>query len=341
MCAWTFWATSGVLDAPLRLLELVPSRRARSRIALPMIAAILNPKYLLLALYLPTVLYVQVRGKVRHKFSRLIADHANLLAPYNTLMYLFSSVPSRPFVDVNRFPELAEVTSQWEMIREEALKLFDEGYIRAASRHNDIGFNTFFRTGWKRFYLKWYGDFLPSAATLCPRTTELLAKIPSINAAMFTVLPPGARLGAHRDPFAGSLRYHLGLITPNSPDCYIEVDGERYYWKDGEAVIFDETYIHHAENRTDTTRVILFCDIERPLSNKFAQAINRTIGRGMIKAAATENVPGEHVGVLNRIFEQIFKLRLVGVRIKNWNRPIYYLLKWLLIAGILYAIIRW
>ncbi len=32
-------------------------------------------------------------------------------------------------------------------------------------------------------------------------------------------------------------------------------------------------------------------------------AENRTIGRSMIKAAATQNMPGEHVGVLNRVFE--------------------------------------
>ncbi len=109
---------------------------------------------------------------------------------------------------------------------------------------------------------------------------------------MFTLLPPGSRLGAHRDPFAGSLRYHLGLMTPNSPECYIIVDGQKYYWKDGEAVMFDETYIHQAENRTDVTRVILFCDIERPLSNPVLRWINRTIGRGMIRAAATQNVAG-------------------------------------------------
>lgn len=304
-----------------------------------MTTALLTPKYLIFALYFTSALYVQLRGKVRHKLSRLFVDHANILAPYNTLMYLFSGVRARPYADLDHFLELVEVTSQWQMIRDEALKLFDEGYIRAAERYNDIGFNSFFRTGWKRFYLKWYGDFLPSASALCPRTTELLAKIPCINAAMFTVLPPGSRLGAHRDPFAGSLRYHLGLVTPNSPDCYIEVDGERYYWKDGEAVVFDETYIHHAENRTDTTRVILFCDIERPISNKLVRAINRTIGRRMAKAATTANVPGERVSLLNRIFEQIFKLRLLIVRIKNWHRPTYYALKWLLIAGLVYAII--
>jgi beta-hydroxylase len=303
-----------------------------------MLHTLLTPKYFLLLLFFSSALYVQFRGRVRHKAARLIADHANVLAPYNTLMYLFSAVRAQPYADLKHFPELRAVTAQWQMIREEALKLFDEGYIRAAASYNDIGFNTFFRTGWKRFYLKWYGDFLPSAATLCPQTTALLAKIPSINAAMFTVLPPGSRLGAHRDPFAGSLRYHLGLVTPNSPECCIIVDGERYHWKDGEAVMFDETYIHEAANRTDVTRVILFCDIERPLSNPLVRAINRNLGRRMIKAAATQNVPGEHVGVLNRIFEYVYQIRVLGMRIKAWNRTAYYVLKWLLIGGIAYTV---
>ena len=289
--------------------------------------------------FLACVTYVQFRGRVRHKFSRLVADHANLLAPYNTLMYLFSAVRAKPYADIREFPELQAVTAQWEMIRDEALKLFDEGHIRAASSYNDIGFNTFFKRGWKRFYLKWYGDFLPSASALCPKTAELLAKIPSINAAMFTLLPPGSRLGAHRDPFAGSLRYHLGLITPNSPDCNIVVDGQKYFWKDGEAVMFDETYIHVAENRTDTTRVILFCDIERPLSNPVMRWINRTLGRGMIRAAATQNVPGEHVGTLNHIFSYVYQIRAVGEHIKQRNKSAYYLLKWLLLGATVYAIV--
>ena len=51
-------------------------------------------------------------------------------------------------------------------IRDEATRLFDEGFIRAAAKNNDWGFYSFFKSGWKRFYLKWYDDFLPSARTL-------------------------------------------------------------------------------------------------------------------------------------------------------------------------------
>jgi beta-hydroxylase len=49
-------------------------------------------------------------------------------------------------------------------------------------------------------------------------------------------------------------------------------------------------------------------------------------------------VPGEHVGALNRAFEYVFKIRILGTRIKAWNRPVYYALKWLLIAAILYGL---
>jgi beta-hydroxylase len=287
-------------------------------------------------LFVTTGVYVHLRGRVRHKLHRQLLDHSTFMAPYNAMMYLFSAVPAKPFADLKYFPELAPLQQNWQLIREEVLRLFDEGYVRAAATYNDLGFNSFFRHGWKRFYLKWYDDFLPSATSLCPQTTQLLAGIPSVNAAMFALLPPGSRLGRHRDPFAGSLRYHLGLSTPNSAQCRIIVDGESYFWKDGEAVMFDETFLHEAENRTDTPRLILFCDIERPLSNRVARFINRNFGRRLARAAATQNMEGEKVGVLNKAFAYVYRTRLVGKKLKAWNKTAYYVLKWSLVLPLAY-----
>lgn len=92
---------------------------------------------------------------------------------------------------------------------------------------------------------------MPSAQAKCPKTVAILKSIPSVKAAMFASLPPGATLVRHRDPYAGSVRYHIGLSTPNNPKCFIDVDGEHYHWKDGEAAMFGETYIHFAANETD------------------------------------------------------------------------------------------
>ncbi|WP_235088527.1 aspartyl/asparaginyl beta-hydroxylase domain-containing protein [Chromobacterium sp. Beijing] len=236
---------------------------------------------------------------------------------------------------LQQFPELRTLNDNWQRIRTEALALSDGGAIKASDRYDDLGFNSFFKTGWKRFYLKWYDQPHPSAAKLCPYTTALLEGIPTVKAAMFASLPPGSRLVRHRDPFAGSVRFHLGLSTPQSEACYIEVDGERYSWRDGEAVLFDETYLHHAENATKHQRIILFCDIERPMRFRLAAWFNRRLSRLLLGAASAPNQDGDRTGALNRLFRYVQAVRLFGKRIKAQSRLGYYALKWLLFGGLL------
>jgi len=301
---------------------------------------LLAPKFIALYVFIASAMYVHYRGRVRHGFLRQVTDHSTIMAPYNALMYLFSAVPNRPYVDVKQFPELAPLRDNWQLIRDEALSLFDEGHIRAAATYNDLGFNSFFKTGWKRFYVKWYDEPVPSARALCPKTVALVQSIPTVNAAMFALLPPGSKLGAHRDPFAGSLRYHLGLVTPNNDTCRIVVDGQPYFWRDGEPVMFDETFIHTAENRSDITRIILFCDVERPLRLRVVRWLNHVMECTVIRASQTENRPGDGVGALNHIFNYAYRVRLVGKWIKKKSRFAHYTLKWLLIGGLLYLIFR-
>ena len=292
----------------------------------------------LLVLFLATAAYANWRGRVRFGWLRALTDFTVLLAPFNALMYATSRVRAAPFVDRAEFGELAVLEAHWQTIRDEAGRLLGDGHIKAASGYTDIGFNSFFRTGWKRFYLKWYGSDLDSARVLCPETVALLHGIPSIKAAMFASLPPGSRLVRHRDPYAGSLRYHLGLSTPNSPACYIEVDGQRYHWRDGEAVMFDETFIHYAENTSIDQRVILFCDVERPLRWKLPTLLNRWFGRVVMVMSATQNVPGEPIGALNRFFFHAYKVRLAGKALKQRSRASYYVGKWLLISALVYLV---
>ncbi|NML14203.1 aspartyl/asparaginyl beta-hydroxylase domain-containing protein [Azohydromonas caseinilytica] len=298
----------------------------------------LEPRHWVLLVFVASALYAHFRGRVRFSLVRALLDFTVLIAPVNALIYLFSRTPRSPYLPLRDFPELKVLTDNWQQIREEALRLNDEGFIRAAAGHTDIGFNSFFRTGWKRFYLSWYGQDLESAQRLCPTTVGLLKGIPSVKAAMFASLPPGATLVRHRDPYAGSLRYHLGLATPNDPDCFIEVDGQRYHWRDGEAVMFDETYIHHAANTTQQQRVILFCDVERPLWTAPVRWFNRLFARHVMAAAATQNVPGEPVGALNRFFQGFYAARKKAKDLKARSRTTYYAGKWALILAALWAL---
>jgi beta-hydroxylase len=227
----------------------------------------------------------------------------------------------------------------WETIRDEAMRLYEAGHIKKSENLNDLAFNTFFKRGWKRFYLKWYGDTFPSAAELCPKTVELVKSIPSVNAALFTLMAPQSKLGAHRDPFAGSIRYHLGLITPNDDKCRIYIDGTPYAWRDGEAVLFDETYIHSANNETDKPRLILFCDVARPITNPIVRSTNRFVTTRLAKATAAQNVGTEKVGVLNHVSSFIYGLKEFFQRIKKANRRLYYMGKYALLLCILAAIL--
>ena len=296
-------------------------------------------KWVILAIFVLSALYVHFRGQVRHKFFRQLSDHSTFLAPLNVFMYLFSKVPGTPYLSPAQFPEMRILEENWEVIREEALAMRNGGSIKASSQFNDVGFNSFFKSGWKRFYLKWYGESHPSAMKLCPRTTELLQGIGSVKAAMFATLPPGSKLVRHRDPYAGSYRYHLGLDTPNDDACYICVDGENYAWRDGEGVIFDETYIHYAANQTDHNRIILFCDVERPLKYRWATAFNRWFSRKVMAAAAAPNDAGDKTGGINRLFTRIYKIRARGKALKKRNRTRYYLEKWAVVAALVLVFI--
>src|SRR5262245_35815547 len=90
------------------------------------LADLLSLKYLLLYAFIGSALFVHYRGRDRLRFYRQLTDHSTFMAPYNIFMYAFSAVPNKPFVDVDKFTELRKLTDNWQVLRDEALKLFDE-----------------------------------------------------------------------------------------------------------------------------------------------------------------------------------------------------------------------
>ena len=297
-------------------------------------------KWVVVGFYVLSILHIHFRGRVRLPFRRQLFDHSSFMAPINIFMHKFSRVPSTPFIPVSAFPELARLQENWPIIRAEAENLLALKKIKAAEQNDDAGFNSFFKNGWKRFYLKWYDASHPSAERLCPQTYALLQSIPSVKAAMFAELPPGGKLNPHRDPFAGSMRYHLGLATPNDDRCFIEVDGERHSWRDGQGVVFDETFIHWAINGSESDRVILFCDIERPMRYRWMGAFNRWFGRTVMTAAASPNETGDQVGLVSKLFRISFTMGQYRRRLKAWNKTVYNITRVALIVA-LAAFIYW
>ena len=185
--------------------------------------------------------------------------------------------------DLREYPELAVLAANYPVIRAEC-----ESLIRSPLRIPGMEELTSYTSGgihqiaWKSFMFK-SGEFIEENCALAPKTAALLHGIPGVYTAFFSVLEPKQHIKAHWGYWKGFVRYHLGVVIPDnnrSNKCWIRINpeaqsrdgdrsaieqGEKYYWHDGEAVLFDDTFLHDAANETDQVRVVLFLDVARKM----------------------------------------------------------------------------
>lgn len=288
---------------------------------------------LLVSYILACIFYVyKLRGRARYpSFSQYLRKSWPVFAPLNCLLYMATDRNARRAVlDAGFLADIGLIRNGWRQIREEALALHMAGDLDITSQwgspgYYDLGFRTFYKRGWKKFYLQWYGAPHKSAERMCPETVRILRQVRGVRAALFSILPAGAELTLHSDPLACSLRYHLGLATPNSEQCFIDVDGRKLSWRDGEDFVFDETYPHHAKNETDEFRLILMCDVERPM-NVVGRAFNYFYS-GIARAMTVPNTEEDKRGALSVLFATVAPWRERALRLKISRRRAYVTMK--------------
>jgi beta-hydroxylase len=128
--------------------------------------------------------------------------------------------------------------------------------------------NQYTRTikNWKIFVLQFFGQDILDNQALCPKTTQLVSRIPNMTGVMFSVLNPHQHIYPHRGFVKGVLRLHIGLIVPKDPTlCTFRLDGKDVHWYEGKSFMFDQTYEHQVWNHSDEVRVVLLLDVLRPL----------------------------------------------------------------------------
>jgi beta-hydroxylase len=190
-----------------------------------------------------------------------------LLRGVESLNRRFSRCGDRPFFDGANFGWTHRLAGQWPEIRRELDQvLADRDRLPA---FQDISPDQAVLTtdqGWKTFFFLGYGVVSEANCRRCPVTAHALRQIPGLTTACFSLLAPGKSLPPHRGPYNGVLRFHLGLRVPHPGEgCAIRVGGETRAWREGEGLVFDDTYDHEAWNRSPAWRVVLFVDFKRPL----------------------------------------------------------------------------
>ena len=183
------------------------------------------------------------------------------------------------------YPELRRLEAGYEDVRAECLDLLrDKDRITDISvlggGYTDGGIHSI---RWKSFVFK-SENFLEENCKRAPRTAELLRGIPGLYTAFFSILDPHQYVTPHFGYYKGILRYHLAVIIPDDNadrSCWLRVNssaeanqirqkslidkGDRYFWKNGKGVIFDDFHLHDAANDSDEVRVVLWLDIRRKM----------------------------------------------------------------------------
>lgn len=125
---------------------------------------------------------------------------------------------------------------------------------------------------WKIFPFYAFGIWENENCNLCPTIHAFLKQIPNLRLATLSKLTPKMKLKPHMGWGSHSnhvIRCHYGLVVPNN--CYISVKNndnesleEIQYHKQFEWLLFDDSKIHYAENKSNEDRIVLIIDIERP-----------------------------------------------------------------------------
>ena len=197
-------------------------------------------------------------------------DYHAVKSAVNGYLLRYAGWDERPvFFDVDDIcPELHELERAYPRIRAELDTLLEERvpmpqYHEVNRPATAISAST--DGHWNVYMLELLGRRPGANRARCPATCAALARVPGILQAFFSVLEPGKSIPLHDGPYIGYLRYHLGVHVPKDDPPLIRVAGREHVWKDGEGVLFDDSWPHEVINHSHEPRVVLIVDLPRPL----------------------------------------------------------------------------
>ncbi|MGH8223465.1 MAG: aspartyl/asparaginyl beta-hydroxylase domain-containing protein [Woeseiaceae bacterium] len=185
----------------------------------------------------------------------------------------FPGLPTTPYFERSVFPWIDELERQTDAIRNELLAVLPRAERSERVFANEAEEQQGLRASqgaptWNGFYFYRHGERRDENRALCPRTAAALDALPLVHIrehapeVLFSVLTPGTHILPHRGVTNTRVVCHLPLIVPEH--CALVVGGETHRWREGQAVVFDDTFEHEAWNRGTRTRVVLIIDVWNP-----------------------------------------------------------------------------
>ncbi|GAA1107008.1 aspartyl/asparaginyl beta-hydroxylase domain-containing protein [Pseudonocardia alni] len=176
---------------------------------------------------------------------------------------LIPGLTAVPWWDDARLPWVRQLEAAWPEISAEfaAVRGVGSEYgVRHPNEHNlaDAG-------RWTAYYFYMLGRTYDEHIAACPRTVEALADLDGVRDSgmcYFSVLSPHAHVTPHCGFINARIRCHLALVAPEG--ARMRVGTEIRPWREGRAVVFDDSFEHEVWNDTDRTRAVLLFDVWHP-----------------------------------------------------------------------------
>lgn len=224
-------------------------------------------------------------------------DYHKAKSAVNRYLLKYAGWDQRPvFFDIDDIcPQLRELERAYPQIRAELDALMAQrvempSYHEVNSPAKEISSST--PGKWKVFMLELLGHKPQRNRERCPATCAALKRVPGVLQAFFSVLEPGKSVPLHDGPYVGYLRYHLGVRVPTDAPPMIRVRGREYVWKEGEGVMFDDSWPHEVINHSREPRVVLIVDVPRPLP-LLPRLVNSAVLWGFAAPAYARSVIGK------------------------------------------------
>jgi aspartyl/asparaginyl beta-hydroxylase (cupin superfamily) len=170
---------------------------------------------------------------------------------------------------------LQPVISNFKIIRQELLDLIEIKKENQWLRTFPDYVKSEKYKAWKVFSFIFFNMRFPENAKLCPKTAEIIYSIPEILSCDYSYLEANTHIAAHKGYSRMVLRCHLPLVVPDENLCGLRVGDETRHWKEGELLIFDDSFEHEAWNKTNEKRIVLMFDIPNPLWGYSAYEISK------------------------------------------------------------------
>ncbi|HEX2596222.1 MAG TPA: aspartyl/asparaginyl beta-hydroxylase domain-containing protein [Luteimonas sp.] len=208
----------------------------------------------------------------------------------------------RPWWPREAFDCLAAIEARSDEIRAELIAVLagDAGFAPYVDMPDDAPAAPMWGTlnrspAWTGFHFFRNGERIDANCARCPRTAAALDALPLLRIpghapeALFSVLRPGTHIPPHTGVINGRLTVHLPLLVP--ADCGgLAVGGEARGWREGECLVFDDSFVHEAINRSDRTRAVLIFDLWHP-------GLSGSMRAGLAAAIAAYGVFNRELGL--------------------------------------------